>query len=329
MKGQIHLGGEYLRKGFGIAVVLALAMMLVPGAVFAGDPINVSTTWSGSGSVGGTVTAGSTLATTNWGSTGNIISGTFTANYNVGGGPYGGNSYTTSIDADVANGGWIQFATTRGALGYTGGGTDELGGQQSYSYVFSSDGTASMSTRTAADAVFTKHTGVNTGLLDNTYGWVSENFRVSGTSYQILREMLAANGNFVQASAIGSGTAALDTGAQRIADSRTNQADLAYRSGYNFGWNQDFTATGTGQLVLTAVGSNQVFMYNISNTGADPGTSGGSWNGALSITSGTTYLAGQGLTATGNGTLGSAALQIITGFVSGTLTYPNVAMTAQ
>jgi len=310
--------------------MLALAAtVLFAGTALAGDPTDVNITWSGTGSVGGTVTAGSTLATTNWQSVGNSISGTFTANYNVGGGPYGGNSYNTSINAQVANGGCIEFYTTRGALGYTGGGTNELGGQRSYSYVFTSDGTASMATRTAANAVFTKHTGVDTGLLDNTYGWVSENFRVSGTSYAILREMRAANGNFVQANAIGSGTAALDCGAQRISDSRTNQADLAYRSGYNFGWNQDFTATGTGTLILTAVGSNEVFMYSISNTGADPGTSRGWWNGVLSITSGDTYLAGQGLTAKGYGTLGSAALQIVAGFVNGTLTYPNVAMTAK
>lgn len=332
-----------MKRIFGIALVLAVLAVLSFGSVaLAGDPIDVDITWGGgtvdaggypvdygAGWVSGTVTAGNTLATTNFSTAGSSILGQFTAGYNVGGGPYGGNSYNTSMDAEVAGGGMIEFFTIRGALGYTGSGTLEPGGQQSYSYVYSSDGTASLANRTSTGATFKTHTGWDAGLLDNTYGWEGENFRVSGTSYEIIRQMIAGNGNYVEAWATGTGTAGLDTGAQQVSDSRTNQADLAYRSGYNFGWNQEFTATGTGQLILTAFGSNQAFMYDVSNTGADPGTSGGSWSGTLSVTSGSTYLAGQGLTATGDGTFGSAALQIITGFVSGTLNYPHASMTAK
>ena len=308
--------------------ILALASF----AVAAGDPFTMDVTWEGTGSVGGTVVAGSTLATTNWSSFGNFIKGQFSANYDVGGGPYGGNSFYTSISAQVLNGGWIEFLTTRGALGYTGGGTSELGGQKSYSYVYSSDGAASMKMSTSTGAVFSKYTGWDAGLLDNTYGWVGpnqNNFTASGSRYVIIRRMEASNGNFVGVYATGSGTATLDTGAQKVSDSRYNQADLAYRSGYNFNWNQDFTATGTGQLILTAVGSNQVFIYDISNTGADPGSSWGSWTGVLQVTGGDTYLAGKGLTAIGNGALGSAFLQMVTGFNGGTLTWPHVSMTAK
>lgn len=301
----------------GVAVALAVVASLAFGSVaLAADPIDVDVTWTGSGSVGGTVTAGSTLATTNWQSVGSDISGIFTANYNVGGGPYGGNSYTTSIDADVAGGGFIEFETVRGALGYTNSGNLETGGQQSYSYIGSS-GTASMATRTAGNAVFYPFSGVFTGLGDNTYGWIGENFRASGTSYQIIRQIIASDGDFAHVIATGSGTAALDVGGSKAS---AGQADLAYLSGYNFGWNQDFSATGTGTLGLTGIGNNQVTFYNISQTNPVPGSSSGGWTGTIGITPD-----GKGLTVTGSPV---AALQIITGFLNG-LSCPNISMTAK
>jgi len=310
-----------MRSAWIVGILVGLAFGSV--VLAAGDSSNISITWDGSGSVGGTFTAGSTLAITNWRSAGTLINGTFTANYNVGGGPYGGNSYIASIDASVTGGGFIEFYTIRGALGYTSGGNLEPGGQFSYSYIASTD-IASMKTRTSANAVFNKFTGTNTGLFDQTYGWVGpneHNFFASGT-YVVIRRVVASNGNYAEAYATGSGTASLDVGCARANGlDKDNVANLAYESGYLFGWNQDFNATGTGQLILTGVGSNQVVFYNISQTNPVPGTCYGSWTGVLSVV-------GSGLQTTGTGTFGSAALQIVTEFLNG-LTYPNISITAK
>lgn len=316
-----------------LGVLLGLVSAIGLGALAAGDPFDMTVTWSGAGSVSGTVVAGNTLATTTWGSFGNFIQGTFKATYTVGylpgsgSGVYNGNSFSTSIDAYVSGGGWIELLTERGALGYTGGGTSEPGGQKSYSWVWTKDGTASMKTATSTGAVFITHTGWDAGLFDRTYGWVGQNdhnITAAGTEFAIIRKMMAANGNYVQVQVSGSGSAALDAGMSSASDSRSNKVALAYASGYLFGWNQDFSATGTGVLQLLAYGSSEATFYNVTGiTGADPSQSWGGWVGILVPTAD-----GKGLTVTGAGALGSAQLFSQVGWNS-SLYYPNLSMSAK
>lgn len=311
--------------------MLAVIGSLCFGTVaLAADPIDVDVTWTGSGSVGGTVVAGSTLATTNWGSTGNSISGTFTADYNVGG-TY--NSYSTSMDASVTDG-IIEFVTTRGALGYTDGSALELGGQQSYSFVGTgwytgapipanwnpSTGTVDMTTRTACTAVFATHKGTDTSLVDNTYGWGAmagkHNFSATATDYTIIREMLASDGAYIQGWAVGSGTADMDCG---WAKAHRDYANGPGGPGYDFNWLKDFTATGTGYFTTTGEGETLVTFYDIvSPTGGDPGKYAWGGKGIPGKTADNL-----GWTATGNGTPGSAQIWIQHGWTSSTFTHPN------
>jgi len=313
--------------------VFIVALFVTGASTFAADPTDVDMSWEGSGTVGATVVAGSTLATTNFQSLGDYIKGRFTAKYDVGGGPYGGNSYATAIDAEVTNG-IIEFYTDRGALGYNNSAQLETGGQQCYSFVgtgafgtggwIPGTGWASMKTRTTSAAVFKKDTGVSyTGLNTNTYGWVSggeDNFAANADLYTIIRKVTAGQPSspdlrtYVQFYAQGSGEAHLDVGWAKAGQTGRDNAVLGPtpKCGYYFGWNQRFEANADGFFEATGQGANSVTLYDVTQiAGADPSTSWFHSVGVLAVS-------GSGLVTTGDGTPGSAFMQYHLGHVAGT-----------
>jgi len=315
-----------LKKLLTIAAVLVLAVMLMPCAVFAGDPTSVVVNWNGAGTVEGTVVGGTTLATTTFTSLGlasNI--GQFNANYNVGGGPYGGNSYTSSIDAQVVNG-YISDSTMRGAFGKTNGGDDEPGGFSSYSFIGSGvinpdqtitlgTGSVSMKTKTATNAPITKHTGVDTSLVDNTYSYVGtnqHNYQATDCSaFTIVRQLAAADGDYALVGAVGNGSAYLDNIGSKAG--RTAAMCGGPLSGYDFSWGQDFGASsGSGLLTIQGVGHDSVNLTSLTATGGNPATSHFNSTGTLSIV-------GSGLKATGTGAAGSATINQNVGWNTATL----------
>jgi hypothetical protein len=314
-----------MKKLIGIAVVLALAVMLVPGAVFAGDPTSVVVNWSGgSGLTTGTVTAGNTLATTTFQVLGNNINGQFNANYTgIGGGPYSGASYTTKMNTSLTNG-CIAYQTVRGAFGYTNGNQLEPGGFSTYSFVgagtwtgqtfATGTGAVSMKMGATTDAPVTTNTGVNTMLLDNNYaldqGWPT--FSATGTSaFSMIQSLVAADGDFATGSATGNGSATWDCIGSTAG--RTAAMCGGPLSGYNFPEFQDFHGTsGSGLLTLQGSGNSSVNLTDLSATGGNPATSFFTSTGTLSIV-------GSGLQATGTGAAGTCTINQNVGWNTATL----------
>lgn len=306
-------------------LVVALAVMLIPSAVFADDPCDVVIQWAGgAGLTTGTVTAGSTLATTNFTVLGNNINGQFVANYTgIGGGPYGGASYTTKMDTSLTDG-CIAYQTVRGAFGYTNGGVLEPGGFSTYSFVgagtwvgnsfATGTGAVSMTMGATTSGPITTFTGVDTSLIDNNYalnqGWPT--FSATGTSaFSMIQSLVAADGSFATGSATGNGSATWDCiGSQA---GRTAAMCGGPLSGYNFPEFQDFHGTsGSGLLTLQGSGNSSVNLTDLSATGGNPATSFFTSTGTLSIV-------GSGLQATGTGAAGSCTINQNVGWNTATL----------
>jgi hypothetical protein len=326
-----------MKKVLGIALVLALAAMLIPSAVFAADPCNMVINWAGgAGLTTGTVTAGSTLATTNFTVLGNNINGTFTADYSVGGGEYGANKYSTSMFTGL-NDGVISFNTLRGALGYTNSGDLDPGGNNSYSFIgagawnqqgtqfTTGTGTVAMKMSLTALSANEPFHGTDTSLKTNTYysgvnypavGPNDHNFQATGTSaFSIIQSLTAANGNYATVNAAGNGSAYLDC----IMDRAGNPNKSTYVGGYalsgaeNFAWGQDFGASnGSGLLTIQGGGHTLVQLFDLTQTGADPATS---WFASTGIQSNV----GSGRQATGTGAAGSCTINQNVGWNTATL----------
>jgi hypothetical protein len=317
-----------MKKLIGIVVVLALAVMLVPSAVFAADPCDVVIQWAGAGgSTTGTVTAGSTLATTNFQVIGNNINGTFEALYKVNDpGVQGtGNSYLCKMNTSLTDGA-ISLNTLRGALGYTNGGDPEPGGFSSYSFVgagtwnqtgtqfTTGTGTVSMKMQNYTGAAMQQHTGWDTSLVDNNYaanqGWPT--FSATGTSaFSMIQSLVAADGDFAAGSAAGNGSATWDCIGSTAG--RTAAMCGGPLSGYNFPEFQDFHGTsGSGLLTLQGSGHSSVNLTDLSATGGNPATSFFTSTGTLSIV-------GTGLQATGTGAAGSCTINQNVGWNTATL----------
>jgi len=274
-----------MKKG----LVIGLAVLMIFGlgtivALAADPPTTVDITWGGgtvdtggypvdfgAGWITGTVTA--PHATTTFQSNAGLIMGRFKANYAPGVGHAGACSYSTSMEANVENG-IMEFYTDRLPGGYIGG-TPAPGGENSYSFIGTgyysapdtwvpSAGWASMASASNTLSYPSPHTGGNDNINDNTYSsgtkalTYSHNFQANADDYTIIRQMTASDGDYVQATAVGGGTAVLDCGGSSAS---ATQANLAYRSGYNFGWNQDFTATGAGKFAVEGSGNNEVVKY--------------------------------------------------------------------
>lgn len=272
-----------MKKLIGIALVLALAAMLVPSAVFAGDPTELNMSWSGAGNVSTTFTAGNdaihSFATFGL----NGISGTFNAK-DLNDNPYtynvdSTNSYLTSHVID----GWTLYQVDR---------TDSKTsycqpGQLSYSYIQAYGGWAEMAMGSQTNyAKMTNDTYTPGGAPPNTTS--GKNFEANATSY-ILQQWIGAGGtpstptsNCAGFTAQGNGTALIDTMCSEAG------------GGVRFGWgcgcytNADAVMTGSGTFSAGGTGSNSVTT-----------PSSGGW------------------TVNGNGTFGSASLGILATFLNG------------
>jgi hypothetical protein len=322
-----------MKKILGIALVLALAVMLMPSAVFAADPppTTVDVIWGGgsvdaggypvnygAGWISGTVAPPS--ATTTFQSGGDQIMGRYKAAYKPGAGDLGNaNIYTTSLEASVVDG-TIAFDTVREAYGYLNS-KPAPGGEESYSFIGTGyfdagnnwvpmSGSASMAMRSETWDYKALWTGGNDNIVDNTYSTGEKaltflhNFSASGV-YTMTDVMNASSGAFAQVQAVGNGTALLDCGASSASQ---DTATVAYLSGSNYGWNQDFNATGSGTFLVGGVGNTEVLKYAGFTTSS----------GYTVVSPGPVVTDGTGIHSYGNGTtMGSANLALTNSFVSG------------
>jgi hypothetical protein len=239
--------------------------------------------------------------------------------------------------------GAIEYQTVRGAFGYTNGGDLEPGGFSSYSFIgvgawdytnpsnpvfYTGTGAVSMKTCTSTSAPITKHTGVDTSLVDNTYSFVGStqhNYQVAGASaFSIIRQLTAADGDYAAVGAVGTGDAYLDNIGSKAG--RTSAMCGGPLPGYDFSWGQDFGANnGFGVLTIAGAGNNSVTLTDLTLTGGDPTTSSFSSTGLLSIV-------GSGLKVTGTGAPGSATMTQNVGWNSttyGAFTYNKAIINSQ
>lgn len=302
-----------------LACVVTAAQAVSPPETPLPGTGSVEINWDGSGQVWGTVT--SPMCITNFDTVGSLVNGQLTANYNAGGGSYGGDSYGTTMVGNVTDGGYVEFQTDRLAYGYTNSSPLEPGGQQSYNYlsVAGAGSTGTLAMRDYSNAVFHPHSGVDTSVRDSTYGWGAcsgHNFTVNNaTLYTINKSVTASDGDWVQSFAVGDGSAQLDCGESKA---HRESASLAYRSGYIFGWNQDFTGTGNGALFVTGEGNNEVVKHlNFTTAG-----------GPVTFTAAT--FDATGIHNYGDGSPASAYLQMTAGWAGGsTWSITNHSMTAK
>jgi len=252
-----------------LALAIALTLVLsLGGLALAADPTTVDVTWDGIGEVGGAVTAGDD-ANANFYSGGNSHTGAFHAsddNHNPYG--YGVDSCSFSMETSIGGGGeaWLDVNRTDAKTSYG------AAGQQSYTYVWTNDGDATLQNRSATNYA---------SMKDSNYGWHSnDHITVTGaTAYTLQRFVDSGNVNFAGLLASGTGDADLDCMSSEASAGRV-------RLGWGCGCytNADFTANGTGTLWLDAVGNNSA------TTAMAPGMTGASsfhfianWAGSFSI----------------------------------------------
>ena len=163
-------------------------------------------------------------------------------------------------------------------------------GQTSYSFVGTSGGTASMASRTTTNYA---------AMADPTYGYQlpgGHNITVSGaSSYQINRWVAAGNGDEAGFAAVGDGDAILDS----MCSEASGVWALKFGRGCGCYTDASFTATGTGNLLVGGAGHNSV-TFN-----------------------------GMGVSATGDGTEGSANLSFIANWLNGSVGINDYSMTVQ
>ncbi len=244
-----------------IALALALALVLAVGysAAFAADPpTTVTMNWSGTGTVGTTVTAGNDANTT-FSTGGSSINGTFTAT-DQNNNPYGYqvDSYENYLNASVGNG-YIEITTNR---------TDSYApmygsaGQTSYSFVGVDGGTASM-----ADRVTTNYAK----MVSATYTYQltgGHNIVASADYYQIMRNINAGNGDGAGFSAGGSGSATLDC----MSSEASGVWPLTLGRGAGCYTDANFNASGSGGLSVGGTGHNSVTFNGMGVTATGDGS---------------------------------------------------------
>lgn len=297
----------------GVAVAVAVvAVIAFSGIALAADPTEVEVNWDGyDGWVWGDVDTGDSY--TQFDTAGYYIAGQFTAR-DANDDPYGCgvDTCSSSMDAFVGGGGYIEYETTVTDWASTQPWWQSRPGEDSYNLVTVEDGWGTMTTRST--------THFNNGVVDNTYGWVgtgAHNFEVDAVLYEIVKQMTADDGDLAYAYAHGSGQAQMDC----IYSQATGGAvTLAGRPGcgYYFGWGHDFNATGSGTFELYGQGNNSTTFYDISFTGSTGGSF--NWTGSLDTSGLPTVTA----TDAGSG----SSLQIIANFVSN-FSMPNYCVNAQ
>lgn len=303
-----------MKKKFGImgiALVLALMASLCFGSVaLAAEPTEVKVDWGdgtggpGSGWIGTTVTAGDD-AVISFDTFGSAIGGSFIlTDYNDG---VTVDNISSYIQAGVANG-YIEYRNERTDTDTT---NCPCTGQVSYSFILALDGSAEMATGSVCNAA---------RIVDDNGGQPltsgGHNFEADADSYLIIRSMLGGDGDFVQVTAEGSGTATMDCDVSKAGGYRSptylGEVFMAYsadRQWVNGPYDSPFNADGDGTFTLSARGSNLAKIINTSMTSGGACHVSSDFFGANGIT-----IDGPKVTAYGDGDLGSTSVQIIANF---------------
>ena len=235
------------KKLIGIIMTLVvLAGLLFSGVAFADDPTTVDVTWDGGGAVVGSVVAGDD-ATASFGSAGSNHIGEFHAtDYNFNHYGYGVDSCTFSLDTTITGGGVAQLTVDR---------TDSKAsycpaGQQSYTYVWTDDGNATLQNRVGTNYA---------SMKDCNYGWnANDHITVDNATNYALARWVDADSSLANTNSLNfAGLVASGTGNADL-DCMSSEAGNGVRLGWGCGCftNANFTATGGGTMQLTGVGNN-------------------------------------------------------------------------
>jgi len=236
-------GEEVMKKILSIALILSVIMIMALSVpVFAADPTEVDVSWSGTGVVGGTVTAGDDAVAT-WGSAGNGNAGVFYA-LDDNGNPYGYGVDSCVFSLDIAlTGGGTAFLDVLRTDAKTSYGSP---GQISRTYVWTDDGDATLRNRSTTNYA---------SMRDCNYGWNSnDHITVTGSSYyELERYMSSGATNFVGLMATGAGDADLD-----CMNAEASEGRVRLGKGCGCYTNAHFNASGAGVFDLLAEADNEV-----------------------------------------------------------------------
>ena len=254
-----------MKKLIGIALVVALAVMLMPSAVFAWDPVEINGSWSGTGSFDQWIDAGGD-AYTEFHTSGAVISGQFAGQYveNTSYPYMDCNTWSTYANARVTDGG-IEYWTNR-TDSYEG--SYGPSGQSSYSLLTAYGGTGEMAmgswTNYASqkDCLYSS-TGQKLGVPVRTSG--GHHFEANATDYFMMHNISAPDGDWAYVRALGSGTAALD-----CMNNEMGADNLRLGWGCGCYTDADFSATGAGQFDAYGIGNN--FASNVAGSSSGPGS---------------------------------------------------------
>jgi len=295
-----------MKKRIGIAIVLALALVLSLGtAVLADDPTEVNVTWGdggggyGTGWVGTTVTAGDDSIAT-FATSGNGIRGSFSA-IDTNSGLYGVDATSSQIKAEVQDGGFIQswFDRTGDPTGY-GASAYGPAGQSAYGGIFvTGEGSyGAMALRDSQNYAF---------YNSYNYGWYTPDqpsyghqfAALNAESYAMSRTINGGAGDWGSVGAIGSGDATL--GCAYIANyTNTRYLSLGWNSpGTAYPYTAQFLAIGSGHFEAEGWGDRSVTFEKM------------------------------GASVTGDGTPGSANLAFVANWVNGSCDVANYGMTVR
>jgi len=226
------------RLRFILPVAIIAAVMLLATPVLADGPSTVEVDWDGAGWVTGNTDTGDSNAS--FYSGGNHHTGEFKAT-DQNNNPYSYNVDTCnfSLDTDITGGGqaWLEVNRVESKTSSYG-----PGGQQSFAYIITDDGDASLQNRSTTNFA---------SMRDCNYSWNSnDHITVSNaTNYELWRYMDGdvsdASLNLIDLWAGGSGSADLDCMSSEASGGRV-------KLGHGCGCytNADFTATGSGQFQL-------------------------------------------------------------------------------
>lgn len=231
-----------MKKGLGIALVLALAVMLgMPSVALADDPSVVTVNWDGTGGVAATVNTGD--ATAGFNTFGDGVSGSYTAtDSNNNPYSYGVDNFSSYLNAGVANGyistGCYRDSSYAGMYGNAG--------QNSYSYVSAYGGTASMAYRSTTNFA---------QMVDGSYKFQlpgGHNIVANADDYFMDRGINDGRGNLAWTTAVGSGTATLDC----MSAEASGCWGLQLGTGAGCYKDANFNATGAGTFTAHVQGNN-------------------------------------------------------------------------
>jgi len=228
-----------------VALVLALVVSLSLGSIaLADDPDDVSVSWDGSGSVGGSVDTGDALAT--FDTAGGYICGTYTARETENTSyPYMGvDNFNTHINAYVEDG-YIYSDCTR-TDSYEG--SYGPSGQTSWSYVGVGDGYASMAYRSTTNFAQQRDCCYTYQLPGG------HNIDVNAVYYEIDRYAEDGRGNSGEFYAHGTGTATLDC----MNAEASGCWSLKLGGGCGCYTDANYNASGAGHVKVTGTGNNSV-----------------------------------------------------------------------